>query len=668
MKSRRTLEVIVFALVLALALFLRVRHLDTTPIGADQAFTLNTAMRWVNGGKMPLAANKSSIGVMNPPMIEYLYAAALRCWPDILSVAILTMVSGLIAIAATGWATYRVLGRRVAFWAVLIFAVNPWSVHYSQLIWNQTMVPIFSSLMLACLLVYFVVEQRAILLILSFVWAACMTQVHLGTAIQLLTMAVVCVLFWRKLKVLPLVIGAASFVLLYVPFLLYQSSVGWADVQTALRTTGEPASLSPAAVLVSLDLLHARGLLDAAKHVATFDTVATVLFAIALGYVVYRMVRETLRRDRDPEASRRFNAAVILLLWLILPILFYLRSSHYLQNYYLIGQLPAPFILMSLGLDGLYRRLADSASSIRLPAARRGARIAVWALLYIPLILLLGWQASFDLRLQDQRYHATHGPPQIRHLRATIETSRRLLNEHPDCSLVALAEGHTVETSQLSVLREFVSRDRVLLADGDLAAPVPRPCALYLDTQGTSRASSWLRETATPLAEETLQVLDERWRFFRIADPAEILGAAETETTTPDARWENGVALTAYQRGRLRPGATLPLTLTWSIQSNGSTQSPGSRQSPGPNIVYHFGTYLLSTGDQVVAQSDGPGFDSIQWRSGDAFITWFQLPVPEDLPPGDYRIAVALYSWPAIERVNVSSGGNMVYLGRIAHP
>lgn len=662
MKPRRTLEFILFALVFALALFLRIRHLDTTPIGSDQAFTLNTAMRWVNGGKVPLAANKSSVGVMNPPMIEYLYAFALRCWPDILSVAILTMISGLIAILATGWALYRVLGRGVAFWAVLIFAVNPWSVHYSQLIWNQTMVPIFSSLMLACLLVYFVAEQRPILLILSFVWAACMTQVHMGTAIQLGTMGLVCALFWRRLKVKPLVIGGAVFVLLYVPFLLYERSVGWVDVHAAFQTTSQPTSLTPAALLVSLDLLHGQGLLDAASYVATFDTVATVLFAIALGYVVYEVAQEIARRKRHRGGKRRFEAAVISLLWLILPILFYARSSYYLQTYYLIGQLPAHFILLSLGLDGLYRRLADRTSSIRPPAARRTARSAAWGLLYVPLLLLLGWQASFNLQVQDHRYHAARGAPQIRHLRAAIQTSRQLLREHDSCKLVALAEGHTVETSELSLLREFVSQDRVLLADGNLAAPIPTPCALYLDAQRTSRASNWLRKWAEPVAEETLHVLDERWRFFRIGDGPEILRAGEAERVTSQARWDNGIALTSYERGRLRPGATLPLTLTWSIRSAGSTQSPGA------DTLYHFGTYLLTMEDQVAAQSDGPGFDSIQWRAGDAFITWFEIPVSEDFPPDDYRLAVALYTWPAIERVNVTSGGTMVYLEQIAHP
>ena len=98
-RTKQFAQIALALLILGLALFLRVRRLDTTGVWADQALTLTTAMHWVNGGAMPLAANKSSAGVMKPPMIEYLVAAALRVWPDVLSVALMTLVSGMVAVA-----------------------------------------------------------------------------------------------------------------------------------------------------------------------------------------------------------------------------------------------------------------------------------------------------------------------------------------------------------------------------------------------------------------------------------------------------------------------------------------------------------------------------------------------------------------------------------------
>lgn len=653
-KRKRLVELALCLLILGLALFLRIRRLDTTDIWGDQSFTLNTAMRWVKGGAMPLAANKSSAGFINPPMIEYLYAAALRIWPDILSVAVLTMVSGMIAIIAAGWSVYRVFGKRAAFWTILVFAVNPWSVFYSQLIWNQTMVPVFAALTFACLLLYFAVEQHPIHLILSFVWAACMTQVHPGSGVQLLSMGIIFVIFWRRLRVWPLLVGVVIFVLLYVPFLVYEAATGWADVKAALELARQPAPFSLAAVLVSFDLLHAHGLLSYAKHVLQFDRLATALLALSLAYALLAGTRTFIRRGRDPGAARKATGFSILLLWFIIPILFYLRSSHYLQIYYLIGQLPAHFVLIGVCLDGIQRSLERVAQRARQRAARRAIQIVTWAVLPLPLLVLVGWQYAFNVQFQDARLQSkSRGAVQMRHIRAAIQMGNQLLAERPECSLVAVSEGHRVEISKLSLLREFTTPERVLLTDGWLAVPVPAPCAIYLDALPGSRASTWLATMATPLPDVAIHVSGETWRFYDLPADAQASLTENVASQPHLATWTNGVALTQYARGQVHPGTTLPLALTWSVEV-----------SP-PEVVYHVGTYLLTMDNQVAAQSDGPGFDSIQWRAGDRFITWFDIPVPQDLSPGTYQIAVAFYSWPELERVDLTSGGNTAFLEQV---
>lgn len=651
-KTKHLAQAALALLILGLALFLRVRRLDTTGVWADQALTLTTAMHWVNGGAMPLAANKSSAGFMNPPMIEYLFAAALRVWPDVLSVALMTLASGMVAVAVTGWATYRVFGKRAAFWAALVFAVNPWGVLYSQLIWNQTMVPVFAALMFACLLLYFAAEQRPLYLILSFVWAACMTQVHPGTLIQLATMGLVCALYWRKLKLWPLLTGGAILALSYVPFLLYERGVGWIDVRAMLDLAGQPSPWSPAAVLLSVDLLRAQGLLSSAAYVAQADALAAVLLALSLAYAVVAGGRALARRRGDQDVARRAVGLVILLLWFALPILFYLRSAHYLQIYYLIGQWPAHFVLIGVCVDGLQR------AAERL--TRKSVRAAARAVLGLPVLALVGWQAWFNVQVQDQRFHATKGHTQIRHVRAAIQTSRQLLAQRPACDLVVVSQGHHLEASELSLLREFVSQerdsiaqDRVLLTDGNLAVPLPAPCAVYLDALPGSRVSAWLADEAAPLPGTEIDVLGQRWRFYDLPAEARAGLLAEVAPGEPLAAWANGVALVGYARGEVRPGAALPLTLAWSVEAQ------------PPEAVYHFGTYLLTGEGQVAAQSDGPGFDSIQWRAGDGFVTWFEIAVPPDLPPGDYRVAVALYTWPGLERIDLASGGNTAFLEQI---
>ncbi len=596
-------------------------------------------MRWVNGGDIPLASNKSSVGFMNPPMIEYLYAATLRLWPDILSVAVMTMISGMLALAAAAWSAYKLFGKRAAFWAMLILAVNPWSVYYSQLIWNQTMVPVFSALTLASLTLYLTIRPRPIYLILTFVWAACMTQVHPGSAVQLLTVGLVLLVFRRRVRLWPLVVGVITLVLLYIPYLLYESGVGWGDVKAILEIGRQPASFSAAAVLVSVDLVRVRGLFGQASLASLFDPAATLLLALSLAFALFEGAHRFTQRRRDPEADRRVTGLSILLLWFAMPILFYLRSSTHLQLYYLISQFPAHFILVGVFADGAQSRLERLALQTRLKGIRAAA-LAIPALV----LMLAAWQFGVNVQYQNHRFQNRSSDTQIRHLRSAIAATRRLLAERPDCHLVVVSEGHSVEMSNLSLLREFTDPERVLLSDGRLAIPLPTPCASYVDALPGSKASDWLLEMGSPLTEQLTATPGQVWSSFALStDTWTKLNIKNTSQASP-IRWDNGVSLADFAHGRIQVGTSMPLTLTWSVDA------------PPPEVVYHIGAYLLTDGNELVAQSDGPGYDSIQWQRGDWFITWFDIPVPEDLSPGTYHLAVAFYTWPGLERVRLESG------------
>jgi len=635
-------------IILVTAVSLRLHLIDTTGIWGDQSFTLNTALRWVKGGQIPLAANKSSVGIMNPPMIEYLYAAALRLWPDVLSVAWLTLAAGMAALGMAAWAAYRVFGWRAGFWTLALFAFNPWSVLYSQQIWNQTMLPVFAALTLTALLLYFAVQPRAFYLVLAFVSAACMTQVHPGSAMQLGTMGLIMLLFWRRLRLWPLLAGIAAFVLLYVPFLMYENGVGWQDVQATLALAGEPSTFSPAAILVSLDLLHVKGLLPTAVFSTPHDAFMTILFVLSLLVTLVWGGRQFLRRQQDEQARRYSTAVIILFLWLIVPVLFYLRTAVYLQVYYVMGQWPAPFILIGLAV-------ALAQQWLERPWRRSWGRWVSWSLSVLLILVLVG-QVALNVQIQNARL--SENRIQIRHVRQTVTRINELTAVYPDCPFVLISEGHQIEISRLALLQEFTAAPTLLLADGELALPLPAPCALYLDARPGSRASNWLAETAVPLPEADLTVQAETWRFYKLSPEkmTQVVDGWGLDHDRQPQAWTNGAALTQWQRGPVQAGTPLSLVLLWQISG------------PPPHKTYHIGVYLLTPDNQVVAQSDGPGFDSVQWRSGDYFLTWFQIPVPADVPPGTYRLALAQYTWPALERVDLAAGDNTLFIEDISLP
>jgi hypothetical protein len=419
---------------------------------------------------------------------------------------------------------------------------------------------------------------------------------------------------------------------------------------------GQEAPFSIAPILLSLDLLHARGLSSSVGTVRQFDTLATALFGLSVLYWLCWGVRAFRSRLSNRDASRKLTALVILLLWLLAPIVFYLRSAHYLQLYYLIGQMPVHFILMGFSLAGAQSALEQAAQRIGQPGWRRAAVASAQVILPLPLIALLVGQTLFTLRFQDQRRRTSSGPTQVWEVREAIDVSREMLAARPECRLVAVSHGHSVDVSSLSLLREFVSRERVLLTDGRLAIPLVAPCGVYLDTQPGSAASALLARVATPVQDTMLETRGSRWRFAELPSDAQAQLSGELADSRPTAEWRNGLVLSKNERGTLRAGTTLPLTLTWSVEG------------PPPAIVYHFGTYLLAPENQIVAQSDGPGFDSMQWQTGDRFITWFNIPVPLNLPAGEYELAVVLYTWPGLKRASLLSGGEVVVLERLRYP
>lgn len=628
-----------------LALALRIRGLDTTGLWGDQAFTLNTAMRWVNGGEMPLAANKASVGFVNPPMIEYLYAVALRLWGDILSVSILTLLGGLAAVAITGFVTARLFTRRAGLWAMLAFAVAPWAVFWSQLIWNQTMVPPFAALALGGLLLYLAERPRPAYLVVAFAAAAAMTQVHPGTAVQVGAMGLALLLFRRRVRWSHVATGAAVFALLYLPYLLYLAGTGWADLRAVGDVAGQETTISIAAWLLSLDLIQAQGLHRAVPWTTTFDNLAAAVFLVALLLTVGRWWRARDDRPDEPQATGRpseWVALSVIFLWFLLPLLFYSRSSVYLQNYYLLGQWPAHFMLLGIGLDTAQRAAGRLAARATTSNGRRGWT-AVGLLLPALFLAMAAFQVFYSIRFQDARAAGDGSRLQVRHARAVITTSRDLLAERPGWRLVGMGNGHQIENSDLALLQEFVDPARVTLADSELALPLPPPPAIYLDSRPGTLASYSLMGQAIPLPDATVPVNDQDWQFYEWPEPE---GGAESR---PIARWDGGLDLIGYFPGELVPGQPVTFILTWEAAGE-------------PDASYHFGFYLIDENDAVVAQHDGPGFDSVQWRAGGRFVTFHTVTIPQALPGGDYRTAVALYSWPDLVRSDLIGGGNTAFL------
>jgi hypothetical protein len=653
-------KLLTLSLIVGIA-WLRWRLLGYTEMWEDQALTLNAALEWVHGGALPLASMKSSFGVFNPPLVLYLYALPLFFSTDVLGVVWMVALVNLAGVFGLGWAARRVYDGRAAWWAALLLAVNPWAVYYGRLIWMQSFVPGFAALTLACGLMYFGHAPRGRYALGGALALAATIQVHLTAVALLPVLLLAAFLFRRQVRAAHLLGAGALFSLTWLPFLLFEIRNNFVDWQALRAGLALPAQVSSAALLILMDLLHGRGslatlFLPAGQWAALEGLPITWLVEVVFGVAVAAAAVNVWRGGRERELSGERRADLILLLWTILPILFYLRHNQYLQNYYLLYVLPAPLVLMA-------RLGAQVYAALKAKWAAAGQPWLRWAPLaaFAPLVLIAAQQARMDLLGQNRLAAGEAGHQRVMDVRAAIAWSNRLLAERPGCALVVMSNGPQYEASRLALLREFTRASgeappRTRFVSATEGRLIPAPCALYLISEPDADALAWLAEIAEPLPAATVQTPTQNWQFFDLNGPARAGAVAELSAREPLGVWTNDLALRAAGvGGAVEPGGWLEVKLVWTVEQ------------PAPPRFVHFGIYVLDQSPKLVAQADGPGVDSTEWRQGDLFETTFALQLPADLASGEFDVATALYYYPEIQRLPLAgSAADLLYWARIS--
>jgi hypothetical protein len=112
---------------------------------------------------------------------------------------------------------------------------------------------------------------------------------------------------------------------------------------------------------------------------------------------------------------------------------------------------------------------------------------------------------------------------------------------------------------------------------------------------------------------------------------------------------DNKVQLLGYNiESGFRPGDNIHLTLFWQCLEE-------MEQS------YTVFIHLLDAQDNIVAQKDNPPVDgfypTIKWEAGEIVRDQYDLVIPSDVPPGEYRLKVGMYLAETGERLSVLDDG-----------
>jgi 4-amino-4-deoxy-L-arabinose transferase-like glycosyltransferase len=369
--ARRRWELLAVLGIAALAAWLRLRRLDLVEFKVDEAIAIDMA-RGVLRGDFPTAGLTSSTGARNPPLLVYLTAIPLAVRDDLLAA---TAFVGLLAVAAVAL-TYFVLrprfGSLVALSAAALFATAPWAVLFGRKVWGQNVLPVVSVGLLWSL---FAVLERRRSRAVAFVPIGLCLAFQLNFSAIALAIPAAAVLLYRARDVhwRAAAVGVGVALLLIEPWLLHQTTHGFADISALVSRESDEEAATPEsgpvdAFRVALrivgvgdwEYVAGDSLSPFGRDAGAVWTLARAAGVVAAALLLLGLVTSAVCIGRNaviarrrpwlelsPAAARR----ALLLVWVAGACLVYAApASDRLYPHYLIVTFPVSFVVLALGL------------------------------------------------------------------------------------------------------------------------------------------------------------------------------------------------------------------------------------------------------------------------------------------------------------------------------
>jgi hypothetical protein len=382
-------------------------------------------------------------------------------------------------------------------------------------------------------------------------------------------------------------------------------------------------------------------------------------------YALHEALRGTTRARR-----RTFT---LLSLWFWIPVALQLRPGDATQMHYFVTQYPGQFLLVaSLLVAGLERRALPLRRPNHVIGERRTTAIPEIGMILV-LLIWGSWQTAVAAqRLRFMIAHPTtggYGIP-LRYTRQAAQAAQRLAQAdetQPLAEIIILSqETQPLVTETPTVFDALLFRHPHRFADIHwtlplseeghnvyLLGPIQHDAILPIKTRLESLIHVETGPTTTmPGGRQGVQFLTYRYTMGTHGERTDMLTGMER---LPDGvLFANKVVFAAYDvPDTLKTDAMLHVWLAWWLQG-----PPPSGQD------YHFTVQLLDHAGNLHSQCDHAGFPSRFWQAGDLVLSYFILPIPENLAAGSYHVQAGMYTYPDITGVPViDHQGNPVHNG-----
>lgn len=207
--------------ILLASLLFRITNLNIIEFKGDEAINLFLASRPVFGHPFPPGSTISSIGVLNPPLINYLLFPLTILSTDPKSVSLAIGIINAIAIIFFFSLFRKYYGTVVMGVTTFLLALSPWSILYSRKIWAQDLL-----LPLLILLLYsvhkIVLEKKEIFWFFYILASLFIIQLHQPSLFFVSILTIYLFLSRPKFSTKYIFLGILLGLLPCIPYVLYQ--------------------------------------------------------------------------------------------------------------------------------------------------------------------------------------------------------------------------------------------------------------------------------------------------------------------------------------------------------------------------------------------------------------------------------------------------------------
>ncbi len=341
---------LLFLLIFLLAAAFRITNLDLIEFKTDEAVNLLLASRPLFGYGFPPGGTVSSIGVLNPPLFNYIIFPLTAISLDPKFISFFIGLTNSLAVAFLFLIIKRYYGLSIALISTILLSLSPWAIIYSRKIWMQDLLipfflPVFYSVH------KLVIEKKAIYWLPYSIFSLILIQLH-PISFVFISILTIFILFQKvKLNLRYIILGLFIGLIPLIPYLVYEFKNNCPDCQALIYARNKLSfRYSPEIFFRPLQILSQGNFrfileddtLTFSQRFPLTDTIRRIFYfeylIIPLGIVLF------LKKFRN----FKFLAYSII----TLPFVYFILKLEPFMHYYIIT-IPVLFLFLAVGFNSL---------------------------------------------------------------------------------------------------------------------------------------------------------------------------------------------------------------------------------------------------------------------------------------------------------------------------